>query len=546
MRYRPPTSRPMKPDEPASSGGGAAAWRRLGAVGASAVPQTTQKRASGDSAVRHFGQLVDVLGAVRRDPSAPAARAPTQYSTPSVLPFAGMRAARLVAIAVGAALAGAGGAAAAQPASDDAAFGPLITIEAVEVVGNTYTAERLIRRALRVAEGDQLRAGDTRLRDARHKILALGYFREVDLRLRKGTARGRVVLSVRVVERGTVVLNRMYFGRSRVTPWWGGLDLTERNFFGTGIGVGGAFVFAGEGDAAGARSQKAFQLRLEDPSVLGAPVGALGSLHVVSASEPYRIAGGPDDGDASNFAAFDYRRAGGRLGLSFNLTPFTRVTALARGESVRADLPDLQGADFHLEDGDSRVATAAVLLEHDTRPDPILPYAGTHLLVLAEGGAQPVGSYDYASFLARAGVWHSVAPGHVVSGHALVGGVFGDAPLFERLHVGDVNRMVTPRALGLVVSTAPAFDVFGTGVDEVTYGDFGGLGEVQYAFRLFRSRRAIYGGDLFVGSGLWWLYDTLDLDRGGVGLLVDAGLRLDTEIGVFELSLANGLGRIPL
>jgi hypothetical protein len=458
-----------------------------------------------------------------------------------------MRAARcLVAVAVGVALAGAGGGrASAQVAPDETAFGPLITIEAIEVVGNTYTAERLIRRALRITEGTELRAGDSRLRDARYKILALGYFREVDLRLRKGTARGRVVLSVRVVERGTVALNRMYFGRSRVTPWWAGLDLTERNFFGTGVGVGGAFVFAGEGDAAGARPQKAFQLRLEDPSVLGTPVGALASFHYVSASEPYRVSGDADDGDASNFAAFDYRRAGGRVGASFQVTPFSRLTALVRGESVRADLPDLPGTDFHLEDGDSRVVTGAVLLETDTRPDPILPYAGAHLMVLAEGGAQPIGSYDYASVLARAGLWKTLVPGHVLSVHALFGGVVGDAPLFERIHMGDVNRMVTPRALGLVVSTAPPIDFFGSGTSEISYGDLGGLAEVQYAVRLFRSHRTVYGGDLFVGVGTWTLYDS-ELEEGGVGLHIDGGLRLDTEIGIFELSIANGLGRIPL
>jgi hypothetical protein len=31
-----------------------------------------------------------------------------------------------------------------------------------------------------------------------------------------------------------------------------------------------------------------------------------------------------------------------------------------------------------------------------------------------------------------------------------------------------------------------------------------------------------------------------------IDLSFDIGVRLDTEIGVFELSLANGLGRIPL
>lgn len=440
-------------------------------------------------------------------------------------------------------------------------FGPLILIEAIEVVGNRYTAERLIRRALPVKEGERLRAGDPRLRTARFKILALGYFREVDLRLRKGSTRGHVILSVRVVERGTVVLNRMFFGNTLITPWWVGLDLTERNFFGSGVGVGGAFVIAGQGEADNADEQRAFQLRLEDPSLLGGPVGAHGAFHYADASEPYRIAGNSSDGSADNFAAFDYKRIGGRAGATINTGAFDRLTALVRFESVRANLPDtptrtlpdgrVVDVDLLLEDGTSRVATAGLLFERDTRPDPILPYAGDHLLLLAEVGAGPLGSsYDFTSILARYERWWQIAPRHVLSGHLVAGAVLGDAPLFDRLHVGDIDRMVSPRALGLVVSTTPPFDFFDTGSDEITYGELGGLVEAQYAFRLFRSRKAVYGGDLFVGAGLWTLHATRELGYDApdlpIDLLLDAGLRLDTEIGIFELSLANALGRVPL
>jgi len=439
-------------------------------------------------------------------------------------------------------------------------FGPVIVIESIEVVGNTYTAERLIRRALGVKEGESLRAGDPRLRAARFKILALGYFREVDLRLRKGSSRGYVILSVRVVERGTVVLNRMFFGNTLITPWWAGLDLTERNFFGSGVAVGGGFVVAGEGNEDNAGAQKAFQLRLEDPSLLGGPIGAHVAFHYADASEPYRIGGDPSDGSADNFAAFDYKRVGGRAGATINTGALDRLTALIRFEAVRANLPDMPtrtlpdgrvvDVDLLLEDGESRVATAGLLFERDTRPDPILPFAGEHLLLLAEVGAGPISSYDFTSILGRYERWWRIAPRHVLSGHLVAGAVLGDAPLFERLHVGDIDRMVSPRALGLVVSTTPPFDFFGTGSDEVSYGEIGGLVESQYAFRLFRSRKAVYGGDLFVGAGLWTLHATRDLGYDApdfpVDLLIDAGLRLDTEVGIFELSLANALGRVPL
>jgi hypothetical protein len=234
---------------------------------------------------------------------------------------------------------------------------------------------------------------------------------------------------------------------------------------------------------------------------------------------------------------------------------------MARFESVHAELPAAPTralpdgtevpVDPLLEDGDSRVATLGLLFERDTRPDPILPFAGDHTLVLAEGGAGFLGSsYDFATALVRHERWWSVRPGHVLSLHMTGGAVVGDAPLFERLHVGDIDRMVSARALGLVVSTTPPFDFFDTGSDEVTYGELAGLVEGQYAYRLFRGKRGVYGGDLFVGVGLWTLMSTRDIgvDKPTfpVDLLLDAGLRLDTEIGIFELSLANALGRVPL
>ncbi|MBL4635888.1 MAG: hypothetical protein JKY56_18655, partial [Kofleriaceae bacterium] len=111
------------------------------------------------------------------------------------------------------------------------------------------------------------------------------------------------------------------------------------------------------------------------------------------------------------------------------------------------------------------------------------------------------------------------------------------------------NRMVSARALGLVTSTTPSLDILDTSTDEIRYGEIGGLAEVQFSKRLFRRKSFIYGGEVFIGAGLWTLVNTGDIksrDSLPLDLLLDAGIRLDTEIGIFELSIANGLGRLPL
>jgi hypothetical protein len=117
--------------------------------------------------------------------------------------------------------------------------------------------------------------------------------------------------------------------------------------------------------------------------------------------------------------------------------------------------------------------------------------------------------------------------------------------VFDRFYVGDLNRLMTPRAHGLVLSTRPPFDLLATGADEFSYGDLAALAELQYAYRLFRRRGPIYGGDLWVGAGVLGLADR-DADVGAADLGFDVGVRLDTEIGIFELTIGNGLGRLPL
>lgn len=448
----------------------------------------------------------------------------------------------------------------------DASFGPVVVIERIVVDGNRSTAERLIRRALPVHEGDVLRAGDPRLGAAKYKVLALGYFREVDLSLSKGSARGKVVLSVHVVERGTVVLNLLQFGTSRASPWWLGADLTERNFLGTGVGVGGGLLYAAHGDIVGSTDQWAGEFRVADQSIAGTAFGVHAGLLYKRASEPYRIDGSPSQGGTQHFRAFDYRRTGGVAGLGVNVTPLARLSADLRVERIRADVPDaptrtlpdgqVVAVDLSMRPGTSRLVTASVGFDRDTRIDPVLPFNGTRLVLVGELGHQLFGSdYDYTRLLARYEHWWPVhGRAHVVAVKLLGGMVLGNPPLFEQLYASDFNRMLTPRAYGLVVSTEAAPNYLGTAADEARYGELGGVAAVEYSYRLFRRRSRIYGGDLFVGTGLWGLTRLADLgarDRGlyrslPIDLFFDAGLRLDTEIGIFELTLANAFGRVEL
>jgi hypothetical protein len=449
---------------------------------------------------------------------------------------------------------------------EDNEIGPVILIEDIEITGNTVTQTELIRRALPIQPGDVLHASDRRLRDTRYKVLALGYFRDVTLAMRKGTARGRVVIEIHVVERGTFVLNRLWFGTNSLSPAWFGADVGDRNVLGLGLSIGGGAIFATHGDVPGARDQGAAELRIAKFGLGGSRWGASGSLTMVDGSEIYRVSGSDEDSSNANFRAFRYRRFGARAGVTYDLTDLSRFSATARVEEISAQLPPaptqvlpdgtVTGVDLNLHAGTSRVVTAGFSFDRDTRPDPVLPHSGGHIVASAEIGSSAFASdYQFASVFARYEHWWPLQEELWAIGIHVAGGiVLGDAPLFDRINIADVDPMLTPRALGLVLSNAPPFDIFHTRSLTPLYGDLGGLATVELARRLFRgsSHNHVYGGDAFISLGVWALatndeialrdtslWDALPLD-----LTADAGVRIDTEIGIFELTFTNALGRL--
>jgi outer membrane protein assembly factor BamA len=456
----------------------------------------------------------------------------------------------------------------AEPISEsdpDHQLGSVIQIERIEIIGNTATQAEIVRRALPIRIGDILRTGDPRLSSLRFKVLALGYFRDASVALDKGSQRGQVVILIHVVERGTLGLNRLWFGTTALSPWWLGADIAERNLFGLGIGVGGGFIYARQTDLPGGRDQYAAELRLTDPSVRGSSWGISWATTLVHGSEPYRVAG-TTTSDASTLHAFAYRRLGLRLGAGRDISATTRLAMGLRVEAIDATVPatptratpdgDTVAVDLHLQPGASRVMTASFSFDRDTRPDPILPHAGDHLIASAELGSSLLGGdYDFATLF---GGYEHYWPLHdgtrAIALKLSAGVVLGSAPHFDRIYIADVDPQVAPRALGLVLSTAAPLALLGTRDDKPAYGDLGGTATVEYAFQLFRGSgdRRIYGADLFVGGGLWGLAERSDLrsrDSGlGAALPIDAyfdtGLRIDTDIGVFELTFANALGRL--
>jgi outer membrane protein insertion porin family len=109
---------------------------------------------------------------------------------------------------------------------------PRVYVERINVNGNTGTADEVIRREFRLAEGDPFNS--VRVRRSRDRIQSLGFFQEnLEITQEQGSAPDRVVLGVDVEERSTGEL-QVSAGFSSLERFLVNLSIRQRNFRGLG------------------------------------------------------------------------------------------------------------------------------------------------------------------------------------------------------------------------------------------------------------------------------------------------------------------------
>jgi outer membrane protein assembly factor BamA len=332
--------------------------------------------------------------------------------------------------------------------------------------------------------------------------------------------------------------------------------------------LGGALIWGTQPTIDRSRRQQAYRVFAEAPRLLSAPLGLLAGGWYVSASEPYRVAGAEDDPDPAWFRSFEYDRIGGRVGVSFPVTPRLELAADYTFERVGAFMPiapkrvdeagKLVDLDLHLHDGVHRHTSVDFGLTFDARDELFLVGKGGRFALDVQASSSATGSqYEYVKIVA-AGAYSLRLPWrHWLTPSASGGQIAGRAPLFERFYAGDLSAWTPGREQGLRYSTRNPIDVFGTGIDTREYGDLFGRFDLEYAWPLFRRTRTrgVYGGDLYLSIGVFTIVGdaaervrrrAADERLAPLGAAGDLGLRLDTALGTFSLSVGNVLRRTPL
>jgi outer membrane protein insertion porin family len=141
--------------------------------------------------------------------------------------------------------------------------GPRVYVDKINVVGNTRTLDKVIRRELRFTEGD---AFNRDLIDrSRTRIRALGFFKDVSIKNSPGSRPDKTDITVAVEEQSTGEVS-LGAGYSSTSSFVGEFAYTERNLFGRGQYLRASVSMS--------TLSKQFQFSFTEPWFLNRPLAA--------------------------------------------------------------------------------------------------------------------------------------------------------------------------------------------------------------------------------------------------------------------------------
>jgi len=453
-------------------------------------------------------------------------------------------------------------------------------IEDIEIEGNTKTRRRVVEHFVPFHRGDVLDVDDPTLELTRYRLLGTGFFRNVQLSLRKGSARGRVVLVIAVTERNTLVVTDLAMGlsadtdedgRRRPLAAFAGVAVAERNLAGTGITLGSALAISQGATTDEAIDQFALRVRFFDPAFLGSRWALSGELLYNDALDFFgnaRVMVDDARPQASrSYAVVTYTRSGGQIGLGYPTSLTTRLWLGYRLESIgdvqipRAAASDYRGLvepiDFEILPGRSVLSTLRASIEYDTRDHPWMPTRGWLASAALELSPAPAGSdYPYEKLDLKAHRWWALPHGHVFGLDLFVGAIAGDAPFFEQYYVGDLTDFQPGRLLGLNFDRRPAPNFLRTAIGQVRYAEYALKLNTEYRVPVYRGTRSVFGIDVFASFGAFALAGPREVTRPApklsglqripMDLTGNLGFRLDTSLGGFVFTFSNVLGFLPV
>ena len=387
--------------------------------------------------------------------------------------------------------------------------GAEVYVERINITGNTKSSEKVLRRELRVAEGELFT--NQKLVRSRQRLYNLGSFDQVNVTVEPGSAPDKIVINVDVKERATGAFS-VGAGYSSLDNLFATIDITQRNLFGRGYEAFIRFRI-------GSKSQLAL-LGFTDPYFLDMPLRA-----------------GFDIYDRQrDFPDFSEDRLGFDLRATYPLTEYVNIGGTYRLERVKiTDVDESASDDLKRELGSKLNSVIEGLLARDTRDNYFEPTTGSrHSLDLAFAGLG--GDTRYYRIIGETSWFFPMHIFNWILGtRALAGYIQGwggeEVPIFERFFLGGTNSL-----RGQKTRSVGPRDSQGN----VIGGDTELIFSAEVLIPVFPRFRFALFFDAGNAYGFGKSFDPTDL-RMGAGV----GLRFLSPLGPLRLDVGYNLDRQP-
>lgn len=306
--------------------------------------------------------------------------------------------------------------------------GPLVNFERINIRGNTKTRDKVIRREMRIYEGEQY--SQALIDKSKRRISSLGYFDKVDLTTKRGTADDTMDVNVEVGERQTGAF-QIGAGFSSVEQFIFQAQISQNNLLGRG-----------------------------QSATLQAQVSGLRQLYMLQFEDMYFL----DTNWTFGFNLFNQQRyylgftrkaTGGSLTWGYMLSDHIRMfltytlqdVGIATGGrsnlftgGFRSPLPSGSLANL-LNSG--LISSWRVSFAHDTRDDRMFPHSGWYNTLSAEFAEPAFGSQSQFSRYEGAIRYYYPLWGPLTLRLKAEGGLITSrnpqgVPIFERYFVGGI------------------------------------------------------------------------------------------------------------
>jgi outer membrane protein insertion porin family len=295
-----------------------------------------------------------------------------------------------------------------------------VSFEKIQVIGNTKTRDKVVRRELLVAEGELYNATD--LNTSRDRLKRTGYFKEVDLATSRGSTDEKINLDVKVEEAPTGALS-FGLGYSSLDKVVGSASVSDRNLF--GLGYSGSLRFKL------GRLSKDLRLSFTDPYFLG-----------------YRYSAGIDlYHETREFDTYSYKITGGDLRFGKELTQKLRLDLMYKLENVKVfNVSDEASFFIFSQEGEKLTSALSFTFTRDTRDDYFAPNRGSkHTLMIMNAGGILGGDNYFVKSLFQTSWFFPMPLKTVYNFRTSLGTIksYGgkETPIYEKFFVGGLNTI---------------------------------------------------------------------------------------------------------